>query len=309
MKSAQSPDWLRPETLRALVCRPALPQDTPDVMELTRTIWEGEDYVPSVWAEWLADPHGMLVVAQYGKSVVGLCRLSRLGPGEWWLQGLRVHPEYEKRGIASHLHEYTLAAWQREGDGVLRLATASFRAPVQHLCERTGFKKTAEFTPFMAAALPDQGTGFTLMDESNANNALEFIHRGDPNRLTSELMDTSWEWVSITQERVAEAARQGLVWRWQGGEGVLAARIDEEDAALVVSLLSCPLQDLPACLLDFRRLAKSLGFDRAGWYPPLGIGLEAMLESAGYQRVWDASVYLYEKHHPLYSPSSALGMV
>ena len=42
-----------------IVCRPALPMDTPDVIELTRRIWEGEDYVPHVWAEGLQDPDGM----------------------------------------------------------------------------------------------------------------------------------------------------------------------------------------------------------------------------------------------------------
>jgi hypothetical protein len=56
-------DWQRPETLRTLVCRPALPKDTPDVIELTRTIWGGEDYVPVVWAEWLEDYEGTLAVA------------------------------------------------------------------------------------------------------------------------------------------------------------------------------------------------------------------------------------------------------
>ncbi len=37
--------------LYRFVCRPALPKDPPDVMELTRNIWEGDDYVPHVTDE------------------------------------------------------------------------------------------------------------------------------------------------------------------------------------------------------------------------------------------------------------------
>lgn len=110
-----SADWQSPASFPVLVCRPALPKDTPDVIELTRTIWEGEDYVPSVWPTWLADPCGLLAVGEYGPRVVGLVKLTCLGQGEWWLEGLRVHPAYEGRGFASHLHDYVLDYWIRNG--------------------------------------------------------------------------------------------------------------------------------------------------------------------------------------------------
>jgi GNAT superfamily N-acetyltransferase len=298
MTASQPLDWQRPETLRTLVCRPALPRDTPDVMELTRTIWEGEDYVPAVWAEWLEETEGWVAGAQYGKRVGGLCKLSRLGPGEWWLQGLRVHPEYEKRGFASRLHDYLMEAWEQEGEGLMRLATASFRAPVQHLCDRTGFKKIGEFTPFMAPGLTDEGTGFTPIGESEVEKAYEFVLRNNSMQPAGGLMEIRWEWVSITKERMIEAARTGRLWWWENDRGVLVTREDDEEAALVLSLVSCAAPDLRACLLDYRRLAGSCRYGRAGWFAPLGAGVEDILARAGFQRAWDASVYVYEKAHP-----------
>jgi GNAT superfamily N-acetyltransferase len=133
-------NWMRRDSdLFVVVCRPALPKDTADVMALTREIWNGNDYIPYVWAEWLADPEGLLAVAEYGGRVVGLAHLSSKGSGEWWLQGLRVHPALQGRGIASRLHGYILDTWQRNPGKVLRLATSSARLPVHHLCQRTGF--------------------------------------------------------------------------------------------------------------------------------------------------------------------------
>jgi Acetyltransferase (GNAT) family len=230
--------------------------------------------------------------------VVGLCKLSRLGPGEWWLQGLRIHPDYEKRGFASRLHDYLLDVWERTGEGMLRLATASFRAPVQHLCDRTGFKKVGEFTPFIGPGLRSQGRGFTPIAEGEVDAAYAFVRRETALQLTGGLMETGWEWVSITKDRLLKAARSERLWWWQSGEGVVAAREDEEEAALVISLVSCAPQDLSACLLEFRRQAGSSGFSRAGWFAPLAAGLEQALESAGFEREWDASVYVYEKQHP-----------
>ena len=39
-----------------VVCRPALPRDTADVLEFSKFIWNGHDYVKYVWDEWLNDP-------------------------------------------------------------------------------------------------------------------------------------------------------------------------------------------------------------------------------------------------------------
>jgi hypothetical protein len=111
-------------------------------------------------------------------------------------------------------------------------------------------------------------------------------------------METGWEWVAITIDRMVEAARQGRLWWWENGRGVLVTREDDEESALVISLVSCATQDLPACLREYRRLAGASGFARAGWFAPPGAGLEESLAEAGYQREWDASVYVYEKPHP-----------
>jgi len=68
------------------------------VLELTRTIWEGDDYVPHVWGEWLADPQGLLAVAEHQGRVLGLGKLTRLSEDDWWLEGLRTHPNTKGGG-------------------------------------------------------------------------------------------------------------------------------------------------------------------------------------------------------------------
>jgi len=157
-----------------VICRPARTSDTGDVLELTRTIWDGHDYVPDAWDGWLADPQGLLAVAEYQGRVLGLGKLTRLSDDDWWLEGLRVHPEYQGRGVASQLNDYLLAHWLRTGKGALRLATSSERVQVHHMCQRNRFTKVAEFTWYAAPSLIDWGqltTSQSLTPETSLDPA------------------------------------------------------------------------------------------------------------------------------------------
>jgi GNAT superfamily N-acetyltransferase len=305
-------DWLHLEQFPIIVCRPALPKDTPEVLELTRQIWEGEDYVPHVWAEWLADPDGLLVVAEYGGRVAGLGKLTRLAAGEWWLEGLRVHPDLEGRGIASRLHGYLVGYWERSLGGVIRLATASFRAPVQHLSERSGFHKVGEYTIYTAPAIgsspgEDSGPDFQPLIPDEAAEALDFIRNFHDQTGGARLMDLGWQWSSPSLPLVEAAIQRGQAWWWRNvlpnnPRALLLANEDREEQdeslSLRVELLACPAEDLAACLQDFRVLAGNFGYAQATWLAPIDPTLALALDSAGFPRVWDASLYIYEKTHP-----------
>ena len=290
-------DWRRPETLYTVLCRPALPKDTPDVLELTRTIWDGEDYVPHVWAEWLADDQGVLAAAEYGPRVVGLGKLTRLGEDEWWMEGLRVHPQYEGRGIASRLHEYLLGHWQEHCAGVIRLSTASFRAPVHHLCQRTGFDKIAELTIYRAEAIHGETASIPLAaDEADA--AYQLASASETFPLTAGLLDLGWQWARLSAQRIRGAAQDGRAWWSSSRGGLLLARDDEEENALVAQLVAGTIADLPELLSDFRKLGAAAGYPRLEWLAPLDAGVESALGAAGFTREWDASLIVYEKSHP-----------
>lgn len=315
-------NWFHPEPM--LVCRPALPKDTADVLELTSHIWEGRDYIPEVWSEWLADPAGLLVIAEWGGRVVGLIKLSLLGPGEGWLEGLRVHPDFEGRGFASHLLDYIEEAWREMGGSWLGLATASFRVKVQQMSTRRGFSKVGDFTPYSAPALVERpgispleislpqmpvsaSTGnsqnpipdaFHLLVHEEVGEALERIRQSPAMDLAWGRMDLGWSWAPPTRDRLLEACDRSQAWWWgPGREGVFVAREDIDDGIryLSLQLLACPLNALTPCLLDFRRLGGALGFTQVFWLAPMRPEAFQALNAAGYNRTWEDSVYLYEK--------------
>jgi ribosomal protein S18 acetylase RimI-like enzyme len=305
MSPLSSADLLHPERLYVLVCRPALPKDTAQALELTRHIWEGQDYVPQVWETWLNDYNGLLAVAEYGGRVVGLGKLTRLSPDEWWLEGLRVHPRYEGRGIASHLHDYLLDYWERQGSGVVRLLTGSFNQRVQHLCERSGFRKVGEFTFYLAMARTGEAHHFRPLSADEVTKALAFASRTPSLTPAAALVDTGWRRLRLSREHLEEALRRERAWWWKPPgsprQALLLAMDDEDEHGrfLLIQYLTCAAGHLEECLQDARCLAAALDYPRLGWFAPLEAELEPHLLSAGFERQWDDSLYLYEKSHPL----------
>jgi GNAT superfamily N-acetyltransferase len=279
--------------------RPAAEADTPQVMELLGQIWGGEDYVPQFWLEWLRDRQGRLVVAENEGRILGTGRLARKSKDEWWLQGLRVHPEFEGQGIASQIHDTLVALWRTQFGGTLRLSTVATRYPVHHLCERSGFTRIGDFSFYRAPALlPDalHPLAFRPMGVEEIETGLAFFQSSPLFDLQAGMWALGWEWVRPSFDLLAEAVGSGQAWWWRDRTGLLAFMPDEEDTQTVMPFIqhiACPLEDLSACLMDYRRLVGHLGYAQAAWEPNLVPPLVQALEAAGFQRTWDNSTYLY----------------
>lgn len=284
-----------------VTCRPARPEDKPDVLEICRHIWDGHDYVPTVWDEWLADLDGQLVVAEYQGCVIGIVKLTFFSEGDWWLEGMRVHPDYEGRGVATQLFQHLLKVWQEIGGGTISLDTASDNTPVHRMCAHMGFEKIAEFTIYTAPALPAfaaEASPFIPAQMLDLDEAYTFVKSSQTMKLSNGLCGLTWRWARPHQAVLARFIRKGHAWWWNGRRGWVGTYIEDDlddipGLALTASTIACQASDLPALLLDLRRLAAPQG--RAGWLTPLNPEPPTALLEAGYERSWDISVYIFRK--------------
>lgn len=286
--------------------RPADQSDTADVLELTSHIWEGEDYVPRVWQEWLADQDGLLAVAKYQDHVVGLGKLTRLTNEDWWMEGLRVHPNFEGRGIASQLHEYLLHFWEQHAQGALRLATSSERLQVHKLCERTGFLKIGEYGYYQAPKLTDLSTEFTISSEFDLQDVLDRVSSPGYQVFPDDLIDLGWQWAKPSKEILATVYEGGQAYRWfneiDQTEQFTFYWLDdwENNVGLaqplpMVMLLVNPANALETSLLSFRKFAAIQGWERVGWLAPKEDDILHALRSTGFEPAWEGTLYLFEK--------------
>ena len=281
-----------------IAVRPARPEDTAQVLELTRTIWDGEDYVPQVWEEWLADAKGSLVVAEYQGRVVGLGKITEVTPVDWYMRGLRVDPQFQGRGIAAVLHEELLAWWERNGSGTLRLATHVERYPVHHLCERTGFTRLGEYYYYRAPALQEPPLDLRQVDIEQAADTLAVAEGNPICDLTGGIMDLPWVQSAPALETIEPALRLGHGFWWRERGGLMLLGLDNDDQVgpmAYIQYLVCPRDELVECLLDARRVASNLERNYIGWMTLHNSEMESVLQAVGFERAWDGSIYIYEK--------------
>jgi GNAT superfamily N-acetyltransferase len=275
--------------------RPAQPSDTPVVKEFLRTIWDGEDYVPEVWDDWMGSESGLLVVAEYENQPSGLGRLRDLGWGEWWMEGLRVDPARQGLGIASHLHEFLLERWLETGGSVVRLGTHARRKAVHHLCERTGFQCIARLGD-VSAEVQHAGHGFSLAAQNPP--ALNF-HPDQLNLVSArgeDLMDLDWAWACLRRERIGERFHSSLWnWREEGAWAVVHPVQHEPEGRLLVQAFRVDADHCLPFFSDLRRLAFELGCKGVRLFAPFDLAQEAFWERAGWTRDPDEELVLYER--------------
>jgi GNAT superfamily N-acetyltransferase len=277
-----------------VVCRPALPLDTPYILDFTRFIWEGHDYVPSVWEAWLANTDGLLAVAEYEGRAVGMARVVRLTRDQWWMEGFRVDPRYQGMKIGSHIHEYIDRWWLEHGNGTVRLMTSAKRVQVHHLCARLGYEKIGEVMALGAEAQMGEAT-FRSCDAAEIPLVLERLRSAPVAAQTHGLLDLGWKFVTPCEEVLRPLALQAGVLEWQGGEGYLVVWEESEDAALTLGLVACDWEALPELLRASSALAAASGLQRVAWLAPCHSEVLAQATKAGFVSLWENSGYLYQK--------------
>ncbi len=84
-----------------LSIRIAAMDDMEDIAAISRTTWDGDDYLEKKALRWIRDRS--LYAGELDGVVVGTFRLSHMPQGVLWMEGLRVHKDYRNRGYGRQL--------------------------------------------------------------------------------------------------------------------------------------------------------------------------------------------------------------
>jgi GNAT superfamily N-acetyltransferase len=72
--------------------------DYDDIVDISKDIWEGCDYLPAIFHKWVDDRGYFLGIVDVEKNkIAGVSKFSILYDNSGWLEGLRVHKDY--RGL------------------------------------------------------------------------------------------------------------------------------------------------------------------------------------------------------------------
>lgn len=109
-----------------------------DTEQLPRVVG-GRDAAPAEWQAWEEEP-GHDLVATDGGRVVGGIHISLVGRTEAWMENLRVHPDFQGRGVAGLLVKEAEQEARRYGAAVARTAIPAHDYAAQGVAERAGYR-------------------------------------------------------------------------------------------------------------------------------------------------------------------------
>ncbi|MDZ7689122.1 MAG: GNAT family N-acetyltransferase [Halobacteriales archaeon] len=176
--------------------RDARPDDVNRVADFASETWNGWDYVPDVWEDWLEE--GVTLVAETDGRVVGAVHGVTGGRDgdEAWLEGLRVDEKYRREGVASKLVDVALERLGDEGASVVRCMVFDDNDAGVALLDTLGFER-------VTTVRHGRGFGFpygSIIEEANYDESLEVLRDSDAFEATSGLYATKdWRMWSVPE--------------------------------------------------------------------------------------------------------------
>ncbi len=119
-------------------------KDLPAIKEISKDIWEGEDYIPQVIENWLQDKNCMnygTFLDEEREEMVGFGRVKLFAKDIAWLEGGRVKADYQKRGIGREMIKYALDYAHQVKAKVAQYDTSSKNLGSLALAKHFGFKR------------------------------------------------------------------------------------------------------------------------------------------------------------------------
>ncbi|MCR4391847.1 MAG: GNAT family N-acetyltransferase [Candidatus Acetothermia bacterium] len=192
----------------AVEVRGARPEDKAAILAISAQVWGGEDYVPNVLDGWLSE--GGLAVAELDSHVVGFAKLTLLGPGEVWLEGLRVDPAHRGKGVAKALAQHQFESALALKPRSIRFATAEVNAESLHIAAKQGFREVARFT-YVEGPVREEAAPSGVSPVRDVEPAWAFIRASSAYRDARGLLGLGWRFPELTRERLAHLLAQGAV--------------------------------------------------------------------------------------------------
>ena len=195
--------------------RRARASDKAPLMSFIKDVWGGHDYIPQVWDDWLRDPKGSMFVVLADGVPVGMNRVQFLEDGSAWFEGVRVHPDFRGRGLATLLGENSMKVARERGASIFRLTSGSHNRVAHRQIARIRFEETARFSVY------EPPGGWRRAHGSEAKRAgtgalgavVEAMEASEEFKLGSGVFWHDYTAAALTQGVVRALLAEGAVWR------------------------------------------------------------------------------------------------
>ena len=278
------------ETTDELTLRPVRPADEELILEITRDVWEGHDYIPRVFDRWVSDAGAEFQAAEIEGVVVGVQRMRPYAPGLVWYEGLRVAPSHRRQGIGRAMLQAAIEEARQQGFHEMRLATRDL--PAVKLFESSGFKGLVEMRWWRGMRV-EGGEPARIPDPSEASRLWSVIATSKGIELYGGICPDMNGARDLNEQELERVARAGLIRVGPGGRAVALLR-EPWGQNIAVSLLAGSGGALRELLMALRFEADADGLKHVTINLPPRHPAEEDLKASGYDFAdAERSAYIY----------------
>ncbi len=119
-------------------------EDIPAILDISKAIWEGDDYIPDVIERWLNEEGNLAYgtfLEEEMSELIGFGRVKMFSNGVAWLEGGRVKINHQKQGIGREMMKYAIDYAIKDGAKVAQYDTSSRNFGSLSLAKFHGFKE------------------------------------------------------------------------------------------------------------------------------------------------------------------------
>ncbi len=159
-------------------------KDIPAILDISKDMWEGDDYIPYVIEEWLLEEGNLAYGAfleEEMKNLIGFGRVKMFPNGVAWLEGGRVKITHQKKGIGRDLMKYAIDYAIHAGAKVAQYDTSSNNLGSKSLARFHGFieKKRMEVLECKINELKESRSEISEIKKINNEEAKQIYKKMD----------------------------------------------------------------------------------------------------------------------------------
>jgi GNAT superfamily N-acetyltransferase len=263
---------------------------------MSKYIWGGHDYMPLVWDRWLAEKKGALLTVTVDGRAVGTSKVSLLAPGEVWLEGLRLHPDYHGQGLSKRIHRATFREAEKLDPRTVRYSTWIGNEASRRIAEKNGFWQIAR-TGWMWGKVgrrsPVRGRRAAAGD---LDTVVRFVRQSSCYEATNGVAGVGWTFPELTRRRIKHLLSLGrvIVFPRRGAfRAVAMFDIGKIDDDVCLGFIDGPDDDVTLLAKDLLRIAAETGRKEASAMVPMG-RIADLVHAAGFDEWQPVRAVVYE---------------
>ncbi len=274
--------------------RPARPQDKEGILTFCHDTFEWGDYIADVWDDWLADHAGVMLIATSNQRPIGLVHVALLADNVAWMEGMRIHPDYRRRGIGSLLDRAAREYARAHDSRIARLATSIDNVAAQGVLDREGYARVCQFNFWSASPTWEHPLRWRVATSDDVALVINFWRHAGTREATANMLPTSrWTWTNLTEARAREQIEKHQVRLVEDGFALIISNDEGESNALDLHALVGSDDALYALARDTRAEAGYRGYQTAQALIAEDTKLNSALEREGFGR--EGAILIYEQ--------------